>query len=43
MEFMSNGCLTEILDQYATVQLREVEIAFVSLCVSIFFGGKFFF
>ena len=43
MEFMSNGCLTEILDQYATVQLREVEIAFVSLCVSIFFWREIFF
>ncbi len=34
MEYMGNGCLTEVLEQYGTVQMRETEIAFVSLCVT---------
>ncbi|KAM9960614.1 hypothetical protein ACTFIW_009758 [Dictyostelium discoideum] len=29
MEFMSGGCLTEVLDQYRDIQLNEGQIAFV--------------
>ncbi|KAN0034049.1 hypothetical protein ACTFIV_000530 [Dictyostelium citrinum] len=29
MEFMSGGCLTEVLDQYRDIQLNESQIAFV--------------
>lgn len=31
MEYMSGGCLTEVLDQYRDVQLKEEHIAFICL------------
>lgn len=35
MEFMGSGCLTEILDQFAVVQMTEEQMAYVALEVTI--------
>jgi serine/threonine protein kinase len=39
MEYMSGGCLTEVLDQYRDVQLKEDHIAY--LCAQVLKGLEY--